>query len=132
MATAVQRALYNVTRTAEAPLSRFRLMRLDENASLQELADQNGTTLEILRTVNQIAPDVIEGNGGLLIVPLNLKELDPPRVMQVYIAQLGDTLESIADRNGLPLSLLEFDNPVLASRGLIPGDSVFVGTEIIF
>lgn len=130
--TAVQSALYNVTRTAEAPNNRYRLMRLGENTSLEAVAEQNGTTLDTLRMVNQFAEDVTEGNGELIIVPLNISELDPPRVMQVYIAQPGDTLVAIAERNGVPLSLLEFDNPVIASRGLIPGDTVFVGIEIIF
>jgi LysM repeat protein len=107
-------------------------MRLGENTSLAAVAEQNGTTLELLRMVNQLADDVTDGNGQLIIVPLNIVELDPPRVLQTYIVQPGDTLVAIAERNGLPLSLLESDNPILASRGLIPGDTVFVGTEIIF
>jgi LysM repeat protein len=132
VATAIQSALYNVTRTVEAPHNRFRVMRLGENTSLAAVAEQNGTTLELLRMVNQLADDVTDGNGQLIIVPLNIVELDPPRVLQTYIVQPGDTLVAIAERNGLPLSLLESDNPILASRGLIPGDTVFVGTEIIF
>ncbi len=130
--TAIGDALLNVTRTAEVPMNRYQLLQLGEHQDLQAVADKYGTTLDLLRFVNQIDSSVTEGNGELIIVPVNVDELTPPRVLQVYIAQEGDTLMSIAQRNDLPVEILEYDNPVLAERGVIPGDTVFLGTQVIF
>jgi LysM repeat protein len=132
VATAVQEALLDATRTVEAPMNRYLYMHVAEGESLEALAEQYGSTLEVLQTVNQFDASVEEGDGGRVVVPVNLDELDPPRWVDTYTAILGDTLENIAERNGVPLSLLEFDNPVLAQRGVIPGDTVFIGIEIIF
>ena len=130
--TAIGNALFDVTRTAEVPLNRYRLLRLGDHEDLQAVADKYGTTLDLLRLVNQIDASVTEGNGELIIVPVNVDKLDPPRVFQVYVAREGDTLLSIAQHYDVSASILEYDNPVLADRGVAPGDTVFVGTEIIF
>jgi LysM repeat protein len=70
------------------------------------------------------------GNGEVIVVPSNITEMTPPRQIQVYEAQIGDTLASIAERNTVDLALLQADNPILAQRGLHPGDTVFIGFRI--
>ncbi len=56
-----------------------------------------------------------------------MKQLDPPRrFKKPYKAQKGDELAAIAARNGITLQILEQDNPILAKRGLNPGDIVFI------
>lgn len=127
VATAIQDALYNVTRTAEAPLNPFRLVQLGQNENLEALALNYGTTLEILQIVNGLGPEVVVGNGETIVVPVGIQTLEPLRTFTVYTAQSGDTLRSIAERNSVPLTLLEHDNPLLAQRGVSPGDLVFVG-----
>jgi hypothetical protein len=130
VATAVENALINVTRTAEAPLNTFQLIQLGQNADLAEVARQAGTTLELLQVINGLGPEVRTGNGEVIVVPSNITEMTPPRQIQVYEAQIGDTLASIAERNTVDLALLQADNPILAQRGLHPGDTVFIGFRI--
>ena len=125
--TAIQAALYDVTRTAEAPHQVFQIVLLQQNEDLKALAKRYGTTLEILQVVNKLASDVTTGNGETIIVPAGMQVLDPVRTIQVYIAQPGDTLNSIAINNSVSLDLLKRDNPVLTQRTLIPGDTVFIG-----
>ena len=130
VATSVQETLYSVTRTAEAPGNVFQIIQLGQNENLDQLARRYGTTLEILQIVNGIAPDVTTGNGETVVMPIAIQVLEPVRTITVYKVQQGDTLASIAERYIIPLELLERDNPMLAQRGLIPGDTVFVGLEI--
>lgn len=130
VATSVQDALYTVTRTAEAPGNAFQIIRLGQNENLDQLARRYGTTLQILQIVNSLGPDVTTGNGETVVMPLALQVLEPARTITVYTAQSGDTLASIAERYITPLELLEQDNPMLAQRGLTPGDIVFVGLEL--
>lgn len=130
VATSVQEALYNVTRTAEAPGNAFMIIRLGQNENLDQLARRYGTTLEILQIVNRLAPDVTTGNGETIVMPIAMQTLEPPRTIEVHIVQPGETLASIADRYITPLALLERDNPMLAKRRLVPGDTVFVGLEL--
>ncbi|MAS36575.1 MAG: hypothetical protein CL610_21400 [Anaerolineaceae bacterium] len=131
VATAVQSAVFDVTRTAEAPGNVFRIVRLGQNEDLEALAAQHGTTLEILQVVNSLGADVVTGNGETIVVPVGLQELEPLRTIVVYTAEQGDTLESLADRNRVPLEQLQADNPMLAQRGLRPGDTVFIGLQIL-
>jgi LysM repeat protein len=128
--TAVQQTLYDVTRTAEAPLNVFRVVTLGPNEDLEALAQRAGTTLEILQVVNGLGPEVRTGSGETIILPLGLTRLEPPRTITAYTARAGDTLESLAERNIVPLALLQQDNPALAQRGLVPGDTVFIGFEL--
>lgn len=130
VATSVQEALYTITRTAEAPGNAFVLVQLGQNENLDQLARRYGTTLDILRIVNGLAPDVTTGNGETVVMPIAIQTLEPLRTITVYTARQGDTLESIAERYITPLELLERDNPMLAQRGLVPGDIVFVGLEL--
>jgi LysM repeat protein len=130
VATGVQEALYSVTRTAEAPGNAFLIVQLGQNENLDQLARRYGTTLEIFQVVNGFAQDVTTGNGETVVIPVAMQVLDPLRTITVYKAQSGDTLESIAERNIVPLEQLERDNPMLAQRTLLPGDTVFVGLEL--
>ncbi|MBZ0299829.1 MAG: LysM peptidoglycan-binding domain-containing protein [Anaerolineae bacterium] len=127
VATAVQEAVYNVTRTAEAPLNVFRLVQLGQAEKLADVAERYGTTLEIIQIVNSLPPETIEGNGETIVVPVGIQQLDPLRTISVYTAQLGDTLETIAQRKSVTLALLKGDNPALAARGVHAGDLVFIG-----
>ena len=130
VATAIQSAVYDVTRTVEAPSNVYQLVRLGENEDLEEVADRYGTTLEILRVVNGLAQDVTTGNGETLVIPVGVQVLDPVRTITLYTARAGDTLTSIAEANEISLELLEQDNPMLAQRGVVAGDTVFVGLEL--
>ncbi len=127
VATAIQDAFYDITRTAEAPGNVYRMITLGQNENLEQLAESYGTTLEILQIVNGFGPEIVQGNGETIIMPLGLRELEPLRTISIYRALPGDTLSSIADRNGVSLALLERDNPVLAQRGVFSGDLVFIG-----
>lgn len=130
VATAIQNAVYDVTRTVEAPQNRYQLVTLGSNTDLRLLAEEHGTTLELLQIVNGLAPTVTEGSNDTLVVPVGITTMDPLRKISVYRAMPGDTLDVIAQRNATDLSLLEADNPVLARRGLHPGDIVFIGLTI--
>jgi len=124
--TAVQSALYDATRTVEAPLYQYRLVVVTANDSLESVAEQYATTPDVIRMANGLAPSVFYGNGEAMIIPPGIQELNPSRSLRVYVAEVGDTLQSIASQNNVPLSVLEMDNPILAARELLPGDIVFV------
>lgn len=128
IATAVANALFDATRTAEAPLPQYRLILLDDDDTLTDLAARYGTTVEVLHMANGLAPDVESGAGVEIIVPEGVQLLDPPRRLTPYEAQPGETLESIAQRLQIPIDVLARDNPVLALRQLNPGDIVFIPT----
>ena len=124
--TAIARTLIGATRTAEAPNLVYQLVQLGQGEALLDVAERYGTSLEALRMVNGLAPDVMVGNGERIVVPVNMLEIIPPRQIVVHTVRLGDTLEVLALENGLPLSFLEDENPVLVGRALIPGDIVFI------
>lgn len=124
--TAIADALLNATRTAEAPLGRYMLLRIEADESLEAVAARYGTTVEIIRMVNGLAADVENGSGVNLIIPMNVTELDPPRTLRIHRARLNETLASLAQQFDIPLSMLETDNPILSARGIIPGDVVFI------
>jgi hypothetical protein len=125
--TAVHAALYDATRTSEAPLTQYRLVTLTPNQLLFDLALQYHTTVDAIRMANALRPDVDAGSGGeTLIIPEGVQVLDPPRRFKLYKAATGDTLDWIASNYGVPLDILRKDNPVLDQRGVIPGDTVFL------
>jgi LysM repeat protein len=125
--TAIADALNNATRTAEAPLSQYRLIAVDADESLADVAERYQTTVEVIRMANGLSPDVSTGDGGELIVPEGLPILEPARSFEVYRARDGDTLEALATQYGINLRLVLLDNPVLARRGvLLPGDIVYI------
>ena len=126
VATAVEEALIDVTRTAEAPQNRFQIITLDNPADLEAIAESYGSTLETLQIVNGLTPDITEGHGETIIMPVGITELEPRRQIRQYLAQPGDTLSELADLNLISLDLLQADNPMLAQRGLRPGDIVFI------
>ncbi len=126
--TAIADALFDATRTAEAPLEQYRLIKLDADDTLTEIATRYNTTVEVLRMVNGLALDVETGDGIEIIVPEGLQTLDPPRVLDTYEAVAGDSLDLLARRHGVPIEVLRQDNPVLAQRQLNPGDIVFIPT----
>jgi LysM repeat protein len=130
VATAIQGAVYDVTRTVEAPSNRYQLVTLEPNTDLQLLAQEYGTSLELLQIVNGLATTVTAGSGDTLVVPVGFTTLDPLRTVTPYRVMPGDTLDSIARRYVVEPSLLEADNPMLALRGLLPGDIVFIGLEL--
>jgi len=124
--TAIARALFDATRTAESSLRQYRLVRVQANEALQDIADEYNTTLEVLRLANGLLPDVEAGNGELLVVPEGVTSLNPPRRFQIHQAAAGDSLDTLAKFYDVTLDLLQQDNPVLAQRGVIPGDIVFI------
>lgn len=128
--SAVQNALHNATRTAEAPQNRYHLVTLGQNTDLNEVAQQYETTLELIQIVNGLPTTVTEGSGETIIVPQGIKNMDPLRLISTYRAQPGDTLAALAEANNITLSQIRQDNPVLAQRGLLPGDIVFIGTAL--
>lgn len=124
--TAVANALNNATRAAEVDQIQYRLITLGQDEPLEDVAVRYHTTVDALRMANSLLPDVTHGSGEQLIVPEGVDRLEPPRRLHVYIAVAGDTLSSLASNFDVPLDVLEMDNPILARRGLIPGDMVFV------
>lgn len=123
---AIERALFDATRTAESSLSQYRLVRILPNEALQDIAAEFNTNVEVLQMANGLRPDVEFGNGEALIVPEGVTFLDPPRRFQIHTATTGDSLETLAKFYGVSLNLLKQDNPVLAGRGILPGDIVFI------
>lgn len=124
--TAVAGALYDATRTAEAPLPHYRLIVLEPNERLLDIAAEYNTTIDVIRMANGLLPTVDSGNGEEIIVPENVQVLDPPRRLEKYIAVADDTLERIATRLDVPIETLQMDNPILTLRGVSPGDVVFI------
>jgi LysM repeat protein len=127
VSTAIQDALYNATRTAEADQPHYILLKASPSDSLLAIAEQYDTTIDVLRMANNLLPTVDFGDGSDIIVTRGVKQLTPPRrFKKPYIAQRGDTLNSIASRNNIEENILALDNPILAKRGLNPGDIVFI------
>jgi hypothetical protein len=126
VATAVAGALNDATRTAEAPLRQYRYIPIVEGQTLEEVADRYATTVEAIRMVNGLAPDVVVGDGSSIIIPEGASAMLPARKLSIYTAIDTDTLEALALRFDVPLEILVMDNPVLAQRGIIPGDIVFI------
>jgi hypothetical protein len=125
--TAVTNALYDATRTVEAPLQHYRYIALGpDEQDLSELAAQYDTTLAVIQMANGLLENVTTGSNTRLVVPQGIQELVPPRRLDVYRAQPGDSLIDLALSNDVPLDILEEDNPVLVNRPLLPGDLVFI------
>ncbi len=124
--TAVQSALYDATRTAENDIPHYRLITLGENEFLADVAAKYNTNPDVLRMANGLAPTVESGSGQQIIVPEGVQILTPPRRLIAITAVDGDTLQSIATHNNLSLDVIQMDNPILAQRGVLPGDIVFV------
>jgi LysM repeat protein len=126
--TAIANALFVATRTAEASLNQYRLIVLDADDTLAAIAARYSTTVDVLRMANGLALDVEGGVGAQIVVPEGVQLLDPPRRLEIYEAQPGETLDSIAQRLQIELDLLILDNRVLAQRQLNAGDIVFIPT----
>jgi hypothetical protein len=69
---------------------------------------------------------VDSGSGETIIVPEGVQILEPPRRFELYLAVVGETLEAVAIRFNVRQDILEEDNPILAQRGVVPGDVVFI------
>ncbi len=127
VSTAIQDALFDATRTAEADQPHYILLKVAKTDSLISVAEKYNTTIDVLRMANNLLPNVDFGDGSEIIITVGVKQLDPPRrFKKPYKAQKGDELAAIAARNGITLQILEQDNPILAKRGLNPGDIVFI------
>ncbi|MEZ4669314.1 MAG: LysM domain-containing protein [Anaerolineae bacterium] len=124
--TAIWNALYDATRTLEADLVHYRLITVAKSESLVDVALRYHTTVEVLRMANNLLPTVDYGDGGKLIVPEGVNVLNPPRRFTVITAVDGDTLTQFAARYGVTVDILRADNPILAQRGIIHGDLVFI------
>lgn len=124
--TAIAHALFDATRTAESSQSQYRLVTVTPNEALEDIAIRYNTTLDVLRMANGLRGDVEFGNGERIIVPEGVQFLSPPRRFQLHTAVDGDTLDNLAKFYDVPVDLLKQDNPVLAVRGLIPGDVVYI------
>jgi LysM repeat protein len=127
VSTAIQDALYNATRTAEADEPHYITLKVGPTDSLLAIAEQYDTTIDVLRMANNLLPTVDFGDGSEIIITRGVKQLIPPRrFKKPYIAQTGDDLASIAARNNIDEKILAMDNPTLAKRDLNPGDKVFI------
>lgn len=124
--TAVAGALFDATRTAEAALPQYLLYKTGESERLLDIAQTYNTTIDVLRMANNLLPTVDFGKGEQIVVPVGIQFLDPPRRFEVYIGGADDTLERLATRFNAPLEILQQDNPILAQRGVNPGDIVFI------
>jgi LysM repeat protein len=126
--TAVANAIYGATRTVEAPIRQYRFLTVTSDETLESLAQRYETTVDAIREVNGLSVEVETGDGSQLIVPEGVIEMNPPRRLTAYIARMGDTLDSLALENKVPLDILHTDNPILTERGISPGDIVFIAT----
>lgn len=127
VSTAIQNALYNATRTMEADQPHYILLTVGTQDSLTSIAQKYDTTIDVIRMANNLLPTVEFGNGTEIIIPRGVTQLVPPRrFKKPYIAQKGDELSAIAARNSISEDILALDNPILAKRGLNPGDIVFI------
>jgi len=127
VSTAIQDALYNATRTLEADQPHYIVLKVGKNDSLLTIAQQYDTTIDVLRMANNLLPNVDFGDGSEIVIPRGVTQLVPPRrFKKPYIAQKGDELTTLAARNGVSEEILALDNPILARRGLNPGDIVFI------
>jgi len=124
--TAIAARLNDATRTAEAPMSQYRLVTLEKNEALLDVAQRYHTTVEVLRMANRLLSTVDFGTGETIVVPEGVQVLDPPRWFDYVTAQPNDTLTTLATVNNITLEQLQMDNPVLANRQLLPGDIVFI------
>jgi LysM repeat protein len=124
--TAVAGRLFEATRTVEADLPQYQLITLEDGEALLSIAQQYGTTVEVLRMANKLLSTVDFGSGETIIVPVGVEVLDPPRSFEPYTVVAGDTLDTLATRFDITIEQLQIDNPVLAGRELLPGDIVFV------
>lgn len=124
--TAIAARLFEATRTVEVPLPQYRLVTLNQSQSLLSVAQQYNTTIEVLRMANQPLSTVDFGTGETIIVPEGVEFLEPPRSFTIYIAIAGDSLNALAALNDITIEQMQIDNPVLARRELIPGDTVFI------
>lgn len=124
--TAIADAIFSATRTVEAPLRQYRLLTVTSEETLESLAQRYDTSVEAIREVNGLSAEVETGDGGQLVVPEGVIELNPPRRLKVYTARAGDTLDFLALENNVPLDILHIDNPILTERGISPGDIVFI------
>ncbi len=128
--TAISNALYGATRTIEAPMRQYRLLTISSEETLESVADRYNTTVEAIREVNGLSADVEKGDGGQLIVPEGVREMNPPRRLKAYTAREGDTFDLLAVQNNVPIDILQTDNPILSERGISPGDIVFIATLV--
>jgi len=127
VSTAIQDALFNATRTMEADQPHYILLTVGTQDSLTNIAQKYDTTADVIRMANNLLPTVEFGDGTEIIIPRGITQLDPPRrFKKPYYAVKGDTLSAIAARNSISEDLLALDNPILAKRGLNPGDIVFI------
>jgi LysM repeat protein len=124
--TAIAGRLFEATRTVEVSLPQYRLVTLNQGEALLDVAERYNTTIEVLRMANQLLATVDFGTGETIIVPEGLQVLEPPRSFTVYKAVQGDTLSALATLNNITIEQMQIDNPVLAHRELIPGDTVFI------
>jgi LysM repeat protein len=124
--TAIAGKIFELTRTAEAPLPHYRLILVEEGKPLIEVAEEYNTTIEVLRMANNLLPIVDAGDGSQIIIPEGIQNLEPPRRFTSYTVLDGDTLELLAVRFGVDIEQLKIDNPILATRNLLPGDVVFI------
>jgi LysM repeat protein len=125
--TAIQDALYDATRTLEADQPHYIVLKVGPTDSLLAIAQKYDTTIDVLRMANNLLPNVDFGDGSEIIITRGVTELVPPRrFKKPYKAQAGDELGAIAARNGISEEILALDNPILAKRGLTPGDIVFI------
>ncbi len=127
VATAIQDALFSATRTAETDEPHYILLKVARDETLLSVAERYDTTIDVLRMANNLLPTVDFGDGSEIIIPRGVTRLMPPRrFKKPYIGQKGDQLSAIASVNNIPLEILELDNPILAKRGVSPGDIVFI------
>jgi LysM repeat protein len=127
VSTAIVDAIYNATRTLEADQPHYIALKVGTTDSLLAIAKQYDTTIDVIRMANNLLPNVDFGDGTEIIIPRGITQLDPPRrFKKPYYAVTGDELSAIAARNGISEEILDLDNPILAKRGLTPGDIVFI------
>lgn len=113
------------------PWASWTVVRTSGNANLSQLANQHGTSVQTLRSANNVAPGLKPAGGSVLLVPRDGN--DPQRVDAALVAsahkqwvpelvriaikpRARETLAQLARRMDVPLASLLRWNPSLSAQ----------------
>lgn len=104
----------------ESGVYMYDIYLVKEGDTLSSIANEYGTTVEILRQINGILSDSGISVGTLIVVPVLRQQ-----PFQYYTVKKGDNLEMIARDNDIDYSLL------LELNGLDDGDYIYPNQTIL-